>query len=362
MERLIKRVRFALRFVAIGAIPLLLTASRTSLAQQASDEKIITMPDRALPSGYALGVLEFDEERQVVTFGAFSPALGSFAAIWNVRTNRAKRLLTAGKVHEIFASPSGKYTAITTGSKSTDGESYGELFVFDQNGDEIVRLRHPQNWNFNTIYWTTDETKLLYWRDAPGHEEEGGGEEFSAIGVLDLRTRGESWFPLRSLATAFSLNRVTGLIFTTAGYREQGRIASYSIAGAFLGERPEMGGILFSPQGHYYVPWTHEAGEEWAVFDARTNKPLLRFNDRNTTEYTYGPSWNPADDDYFLASFGERTDGPLQVYRVSERRVVQKLDHGNHVAGVGWSKHGRYLIRPLYGSDRGQIEVVALRR
>lgn len=340
-----KNVAALLSFLWLSLWPHQLVAQQVLRSRQ-----IISVPLRVFPPGTDMGAVKLDARNDVLVFSASGAGFGDLVYAFSLRTGQVRELLKAGRVQDIFLSPGGYQIAITTWNKDSSGEEWRDLYVVDETGRSIAHVRHPNNWNFNQVYWASKDSRILFWRNRPtDNDDDGGGEAFSAIGILDVTSRIASWFPLKNWSRDFSISPADHRIYVWRDI-DDGAIASvYDVRGHWLGNRPSMKGIFFSAAGRYYVSFHNEGAAPWGIYDSRTNKALLQFNHEGTTEYTYGPDWNPARDDLFLAVRGEKENGPLDLYGVSKSKVIQTFSFGGHEEGSGWSNDGNYLVRPLDG-------------
>jgi hypothetical protein len=346
------------RVAALLGAALLSLSSFPSAAQQIlRSTQTVSLPSHLFPTGADIGAVKLDAYNDVVIFSASGPTSNDRVYEFSLRTKRIRQLLKTDRVQDIFLSPHGGRVAVTTWSKGLNGQERRDLYVFDESGKNLAHARHPNNWNFGQVSWTSGGSKVLFWRNRPTDNDDGGGEAFSAIGILDVASGTASWLPLKNWVRDFTICPADQRIYVWRDI-DDGSIASvYDVRGHWMGNRPSMKGISFSATGKYYSSFHNEGAAPWGIYDSRTNKRLLQFSHGDTNEFNYGPDWNPVKDDLFLAVRGEKTDGPVDLYSVSKARVIRTFSFGGHVEGVGWSNDGAYLVRPLFKSPGHKIEI-----
>jgi hypothetical protein len=296
---------------------LIFLVSAAALAQ--SNPKIRSFAE--LPGGRLIVYSAEDHSRDSVGF--FDKQNGKFT-----------KVLDARPLHDLSPAPNGQLVAM-----EVRGSALGRLIVFDIKGSIIAELDHPNGWYYNRFFWSPQGDKIYFCMNPSGmSDDDGGGMEFGAIGVFDIRSKRLASLKLKTMRSDLEiLPFERGFI---ASSDEQSVSDFYNAKGIYL-KTSRLPASVMSATGTYCFPHLNEAGLAWTIFNCRTKQEVMHFpGSSDLSNYVGYERWNPKIDRYLLAGRSARGTYTTVIIDVVNHKIILEIPEKPNA----WSADGKSLL------------------
>jgi len=348
-----KQKFFAL-LVALSLIQISCRSKPAPNSAQHGNSSVIGLPPDSSPTD----LLSTSTDRTVIV--VYQPREDRSAYLYNPSTRTLEKLITA-KMVSVFRQAGGDTFVVAW--SAPDGPKYALLDAQGQMSAAKEFRISPESWPS----CGASRRYLVCATDRPGLTE--ADADFNPLGytaflVLELATNSSRVYRVPSPTSYITFSSNDDLVYTSSELSENARanvVTAFDLNGRKRAVHKDWKGTNFSVRNRFAIPFLHEGGLDWEVYETRSWRPVLSIKSSEFEGEINWGEWNPVQENLLSVWRRQMSDNKfevdfLEVYNVETGKKVYsiKIDSNNadSKAVHAWSRDGHRLMV----LDRGALK------